>query len=81
MALQAMRGVELLTATIVALEVDDFLRFAHPRYLMGHTGSVPVPRRSNNRRRQGGITRTGSAHLRRTVVEAAWTHRYPPRVG
>lgn len=80
MALQAMRGVKLLTATTVVLEVGDFLRFEHPRYLMGYTGLVPTEQSSNNRRRQGGITRTGNAHLRRILVEAAWCYRYPPRV-
>ena len=81
MALQAMRGVKLLTAATVVLEVGDFLRFDHPRYLMGYTGLVPTERSSNSCRRQGGITGTGNAHLRRVLVEAAWTYRYPPRVG
>ena len=80
-ALQAMRGVKLLTAATVVLEVGDFLRFDHPRYLMGYTGLVPTERSSNNCRRQGGITGTGNAHLRRALVEAAWIYRHPPRVG
>jgi hypothetical protein len=54
MALQAMRGVRLFTAATVALEVGGFLRFEHPRYLMGYTGLVPTERSSNDRRRQGG---------------------------
>lgn len=81
MGLQAMRGVQLLIATTVALEVGDFLRFEHPRYLMGYTGLVSSERSSNARRRQGGITGTGNTHLRRVLVEAAWHYRYPPRVG
>ena len=31
--------------------------------------------------RRGGITKTGNAHLRRVVVEAAWTYRHRPAVG
>lgn len=81
MGLQAMRGVKLLVASTVALEVGDFLRFEHPRHLMGYTGLVPSERSSNHRRWQGGITGTGNAHLRRVLIEAAWHYRHQPRVG
>jgi len=30
---------------------------------------------------RGGITKTGNAHLRRVVVEAAWAYRHQPSVG
>ena len=30
--------------------------------------------------RRGGITKTGNAHLRRIVVEAAWSYRRPPGI-
>jgi hypothetical protein len=36
---------------------------------------------SGERTRRGGITKTGNAHLRRVVVEAAWTYRHRPAVG
>lgn len=75
-ALQALRGVQLIAATTAALEVGDFLRFLHPRDLMGYTGLVASERTSNGRRRQGAITKTGNAHLRRVLVEAAWSYRY-----
>jgi len=32
------------------------------------------------KRRQGAITKAGSAHARRLLVEAAWHYRRPPRV-
>ena len=35
--------------------------------------------RSGPRRRQGAITRTGSDHVRRVLVEAAWSCRFPAR--
>jgi len=41
---------------------------------------VPSERSSGNRRRQGAITRTGNAHLRRVLIEAAWHYRHKPRL-
>src|SRR4029077_19519868 len=34
-----------------------------------------------SKRRQGAITKTGSRHARRLLVEAAWHYRRPPRKG
>ncbi len=31
--------------------------------------------------RHGSITKTGNAHLRRVLVEAAWAYRHRPAVG
>ena len=36
---------------------------------------------SGERQRRGGITKTGNAHLRRVVVEAAWAYRHRPAIG
>ena len=43
----------------------------------------PQPRelRSRRRRRQGAITKAGNSTPRRLLVEAAWHHRRPPRLG
>jgi transposase len=40
-ALQAMRGVGLIVAVIMAAEVGDFSRFANPRQLMAYLGLAP----------------------------------------
>ncbi len=78
-ALQALRGVAALTAvTIVA--VGDLTRFPRARQLMASGGLVPSERTSGSHRRQGGITKTGNAHLRRVLGEAAWAYRYAPAV-
>ena len=45
---------------------------------MGYCGAVPSEDSSGKRTRRGGITKTGNAHLRRIVVEAAWSYRRPP---
>ena len=55
-------------------------RFAHPRHLASYLGLVPREDSSGERRRQGAITKAGSRHARRLLVEAAWHYRRPPRV-
>jgi transposase len=78
-ALQALRGVRLLTAVILAAEIGDYARFRTPRELMGYLGMVPSEDSSGQRRRQGKITRTGNGHVRRILVEAGWNYRFRPR--
>jgi transposase len=79
-ALQAMRGVSKLTAVSVVAEVGRFSRFRHPRELMGYSGVVPSEHSSGDAKRRGAITKTGNAHVRRVVGEAAWHYRHRPRV-
>jgi transposase len=66
--------------TIVA-EVGELSRFAKPRQLMGYSGAVASEHSSGERTRRGAITKTGNAHLRRVVIEAAWAYRHRPAVG
>ncbi len=79
-ALQALRGVDLVSAATLVAEVGDFRRFAAPSALMSFVGLVPSEHSSGQRRRQGRITRTGNAHARRTLVESAWHYRRQPRM-
>lgn len=78
--LQALRGVSKLTAVTVVVEVGHFSRFERPTQLMGYTGVVPSEFSSGGRVRRGGITKTGNAHLRRVLVEAAHSARYRPNL-
>jgi transposase len=80
-ALQALRGVAVVTAVTIAAEVGTLSRFATPRQLMGYSGAVASEHSSGERTRRGGITKTGNAHLRRVIVEAAWAYRHRPAVG
>ena len=52
-ALQALRGVRLLTAAILVAELGDLRRFASPRELMSFLGLVPSEHTTGRRRRQG----------------------------
>lgn len=77
--LMALRGVDLITAMTVLAELGDLTRFETPRQLMSFLGLVPSERSSGPRRRQGAITKTGNGHVRRVLVEAAWSYRFPAR--
>ena len=57
----------------------DLTRFDSPRELMSFLGLVPSEHSSGGRRRRGGITKTGNGHVRRVLVEAAWSYRLPAR--
>jgi transposase len=74
-AFQAFRGIHTVTAATLAAEIGDFARFTHPRQLMAYLGLVPSEHSSGRSRRQGPITRTGNGHVRRVLVEAAWSYR------
>lgn len=74
-ALQAMRGVALVTAATLVAEIGDFRRFAGARQLMAYLGQVPSENSSGERVRRGGITKAGNARVRRVLTEAAWTYR------
>ena len=80
-ALQALRGIDLASAVGIVAEICDFSRFAHPRQLMAYLGLVPSEHSSGQTVRKGSITKTGNAHARRLLVEAAWNYRFNPRIG
>ncbi len=80
-ALQAFRGIDVLSAAVVATEVGDLRRFASAPQLMSYLGLVPSERSSGNERRQGSITRAGNGNVRRILTEAAWAYRHRPFVG
>ena len=80
-ALQALRGVAKITAVTIVAEVGSFSRFENPRSLMGYSGMVSSEFTTGNRVRRGRITKTGNAHLRRVIGEAAWAYQRRPWVG
>jgi len=79
--LRCLRGVDTLTAVGLCAEIGDFERFGRPGYLMSYVGLVPSENTTGQQRRLGSITKTGSGHARRLLVEAAWHYRKTPRVG
>jgi len=73
--LRCFRGIETLTAAGVCAETGGFERFPRPTMLSGFLGIVPSERTSDTKRRQGSITKAGSPHARRLLVEAAQHYR------
>lgn len=76
--LQALRGIAKMTAITIVAEVGQLSRFPKARQLMGYSGAVASEHSSGERTSRGGITKTGNAHLRRVLVEAAWSQRFAP---
>jgi transposase len=79
--LQALRGIAEISAVTIVAELGNITRFEGARQLMGYSGAVPSEDSSGQRTRRGSITKTGNAHLRRIVVEAAWSYRHRPAIG
>lgn len=81
-ALQTFRGIGPITAVGIVAETGDVRRFTTAPALMAYTGIVPSEYSSGGRQRRGAITRTGNAHLRYLLIEAAWhaTRVKPPAV-
>ena len=78
-ALQAFRGIQLLTASSIAFELGDVRRFKSPKKLMSYLGLTPSEDSSGDRVRRGAITKAGNSGLRRLLVEASWAYRHTPR--
>jgi transposase len=80
-ALQALRGIDVVSAIALVAEIGDLSRFDHPRKLMGYLGLVPSEHSSGERVSRGSITKTGNTHARRLLTEAAWNYRFKARIG
>jgi transposase len=78
--LRCLRGIDTVTAMTILAELYDFRRFRTPRQLMAFLGVTPGEHTTGNRVRRGPITKAGNAHVRRLLVEAAWSYRHRPSV-
>jgi transposase len=79
--LRCFRGIDDLTALTIAAELGDPRRFPSAPRAMAFVGLVPSEHSSGTKQARGAITKTGNAHLRRVLVEAAWHYRHRPFVG
>jgi len=76
--LRCLRGIDTLSAVGLCAEIGDWARIPRPAHLMSYLGLVPSEHSSGQTRRQGSITKTGSGHGRRLLVEASWHYRRAP---
>ena len=79
--LRCFRGLATLSAVGLCCEVGDFDRFAKPAQLAAFLGIVATEHTTDSKRRLGSITKAGSSHARRLLVEAAWHYRRLPATG
>jgi transposase len=77
-ALQALHGIGFLSAVTIVAEVGDLRRFGGARQLMAYAGLVPSEHSSGGSQHRGRITKTGNAHLRHVLGEAAHHARLAP---
>jgi hypothetical protein len=59
--------------------LPDFTVQASAPQLMAYLGIVPSEHSSGSKQSRSGITKTGNGHVRRLLIEAAWTYRHPAR--
>jgi len=52
----------------------------NPKQLMAYLGLIPSEHSSGKIVRRGPITKTGNSHVRRVLIEAAWTYKMQARV-
>ena len=76
---RSVRRIDYISALALLTEIGDMRRFPSAAAFMSFLGLTPSEHSSGERRQTGGITRTGTPLLRRLLIEAAWTYRYPPR--
>jgi transposase len=79
--LRCLRGIDTLSALGLCAEIGEWGRFDHPDQLSAYLGIVPCEHTSGSQRRLGSITKAGSTHARRLLVEAAYHYRRGPVVG
>lgn len=78
--LRCLKGVDTLSALTLVVETRGFTRFESARNYMGFTGLVSCEKSSGEKTWRGNITKAGNAHLRRILVEAAWSNRHPKSI-
>jgi len=75
----ACKGVGFITAMTYLLELGEVLRFSSAAKFVAYLGMTPSQHSSGEHVRLGHITREGNSHIRKVLVESAWTViRYDP---
>ena len=68
-----LKGVGLITAMTFLLELFDLKRFKSTACFSSYLGLTPSQYSSGEHVRLGHISREGNVHLRRVLIESAWT--------
>ena len=73
---KTLRGIKTITAMTIVAEVGDMRSYPQAAQFMASTGLVASEYSTGDHQRRGHITKTGNAHLRPVLVEAAWNYRH-----
>ena len=76
-ALSVLRAIDTLSAMTILAELGDLRRFGSAAQLMAAVGLVPAEQSTGDKATRLSITKTGNAHVRHIVVEAAWHYQRP----
>lgn len=74
-ALRTLKGIDTLSAMVILSELGDLRRFPSAPQLMAAVGLVPGENSTGDKTTRLPITKTGNAHVRHIVVEAAWHYQ------
>jgi transposase len=74
-ALRTLRGISTISAMTILSELGDLRRFPRAPQVMSAVGVVPSEYSTGDKTNRFAITKTGNAHVRRIVVEAAWHYQ------
>jgi transposase len=78
-ALPTLRGIGSIGAWMLATEIFGWRQIQNRRELAALVGLVPAPYQSGETNHDQGITRAGNKHVRRLMVQLAWSWvRYQP---
>ena len=70
--LSLIKGVSSITAFCALVEIGDMTRFKTAGAFAAYLGLVPSEVSSGEKTSRGRITKTGNAHVRKALIEAAW---------
>ena len=73
--LSVLRGISTLSAMTLLSELGDLRRFPTAPQAMAAVGLVPSEYSTGDKTNRFSITKTGNAHVRHVVVEAAWQYQ------
>jgi transposase len=74
--LRCFKAIDTLSAITLLVEAQEFRRFESASAFMKFTGLTGWEHSSAEKIRRGGISKAGNAHLRRVLVESAWSYRH-----
>lgn len=80
LALQAFKGIKVLTGATIVAEIGDLRRFKTAKQFASFLGLTPSEHSSGATRNRGSITKAGNGRVRRMLVEAAWAYWRSPHI-